>query len=83
MEPLGAAETTYADITYAVTECDVTRCGTNSPVIDTLNFHELNVDGLENAQHLRLLGLMQGGVAYRPRVVHGKLSGINRPPSSR
>jgi len=72
IEPLSTAVSAAT-----VDECDVTRCGTNSPVIDSVGFHELNVDGLENAQHLRLVGLEQGGVMYRVRVSHGRLSGLN------
>jgi hypothetical protein len=73
----GIAPLSTAASAITADECDVTRCGTNSPVIDSVGFHELNVDGLENAQHLRLVGLEHHGVMYRTRVSHGRLSGFN------
>src|SRR5262245_39313801 len=41
-----------SEITSEADECDVTRCGTNSPVIDSLAFHELSLEGHPNSQGL-------------------------------
>jgi ADYC domain-containing protein len=68
MEPV-----TLAEATSAFTECDVTRCGTNSPSIDGRGFHDLNLSGLENAQRIRLVAFVKAGNHYQPRVVHGRL----------
>lgn len=55
--------------------CDVTRCGTNSPVVDNFNFHELNLEGLPNAEGLHLSRFVQGTTEWTPSVVDGTLSG--------
>jgi len=57
------------------TECDVMRCGTNSPVIDGLGFHELNLQGAENAQHMRYARFVQGTLDYTLHVKDGRLWG--------
>lgn len=62
-----------AEATSAATECDVTRCGTNSPSIDGRGFHDLNLNGMENARRIRLVKFVKSGVLYLPRVVHGRL----------
>lgn len=58
-----------------VSLCDVNRCGGNSPVVDSFNFHELNLAGLPNAEGLRLSRFVQGNAEWTPSVVGGKLSG--------
>jgi hypothetical protein len=59
----------------ALTECDITRCGTNSPVIDQILFHELNLKGLPNAQGLRLSKFVKGTTEYILQVQNGRMSG--------
>ena len=57
-------------------ECDITRCGTNSPVIDSLRFHELNLDHLENEQHLQLVRFEDSShTEYTLHVVNGYILG--------
>lgn len=51
-------------------------CGFNSPEIDNMGFHELEMTGATtNSQGFRLLGLWQQGVRYDLHVVNSKLSG--------
>lgn len=69
--------TPLAEVVSAATECDVTRCGTNSPSIDGRGFHELNINHLPNAQGIRLIAFVKGGNSYQPRVVHGRLLASN------
>jgi hypothetical protein len=68
MEPAPLAEAVSA-----LTECDVTRCGTNSPSIDGRGFHELNVNHLPNAQGIHLVAFVKAGKQYQARVVQGRL----------
>ncbi len=44
-------------------------------MIDGLGFHELNLEMAENAQHMRLVGFMQGNTEYTLHVTHGRLWG--------
>jgi hypothetical protein len=66
-----------AEVVSAATECDVTRCGTNSPSIDGRGFHELNVNHLPNAQGIHLVTFVKGGNSYQARVVRGRLLASN------
>jgi len=65
------------EITSSVNEeintCGAWLCGGNSPVIEGIgDFYELNVNGLENAKHLKVLGFVQNGFVWAPSVVGGK-----------
>jgi hypothetical protein len=72
-----AEPVTATTVEALIVGCDVTRCGTNSPVVDTLGFHELNLKGLPNAEGLRLLQFVQNGITYTLHVERGKLSGTS------
>lgn len=65
---LGTAE-------QAVIECDDWQCGSNSPIIDSLRFHELNVSGLPNAQGFFVESLWRAGVHYQLEVDRGRILG--------
>jgi ADYC domain len=57
------------------TTCPDWMCGTNSPVIDGLDFHELNLDGLPEARGYTLGVMAQGGSTYRVNVSSGRIIG--------
>lgn len=64
----------------AAGKCSQFDCGTNSPVIDGLGFHELNVVGELNAQGLRLGDLVNPatGSRHRVRVLEDQLVGQSK-----
>lgn len=53
------------------------ECGSNSPVIATTAFHELNVDGLPNLEGFSVVGLVKAGVPYKLSVERGRIVGRN------
>ncbi len=64
------------EVPAAHAKCSLIECGTNSPVIDSLPFHELNELGLPNDIGLRLRHLVApDGTHYAPDVVGGRLVG--------
>jgi hypothetical protein len=69
------ADDQVASTEQAVIECDTWICGSNSPIIDTLFFHELNTRGLANAQGFVVTSLRQSGIDYTLYVERGKIIG--------
>lgn len=56
--------------------CTIAECGTNSPVIDTIGFHELNEDtAVENAQGFKVVDLWHNNQSYALDVASGKITG--------
>lgn len=55
--------------------CHSWGCNANSPVIEVWDFHELNENGVPNAQGVTLHGLWKNGIEYQPRVTGAKLRG--------
>lgn len=56
--------------------CTIAECGTNSPVIDTIGFHELSEDtNVENAQGFKVVDLWKNNQSYALDVVNGKITG--------
>lgn len=71
----GADSVVTSEVVSAV-ECDVTRCGTNSPVIDSLRFHDLSLVGVPNAQGLWIEQFVDaGGTGYTLAVRDGQIFG--------
>jgi hypothetical protein len=69
------ADDQVASTEQAINGCDTWICGSNSPVIDTLFFHELNTRGLANAQGFVVTSLRQSGLDYTLYVERGKIIG--------
>lgn len=67
-DQLGTAE-------QAVIECETWVCGSNSPILGGLYFHELNVNGFMNAEGFSVISLWQAGTSYRLSVEHGRIIG--------
>jgi len=63
----------------AVIECDPWICGSNSPVIATYRFHELNLDHLDNDQGFSVISLWQAGIHYALSVEDGRIVGRAGP----
>lgn len=64
------------DVTnQAFIDCTEWQCGSNSPVIDALTFHELNVDGLANAQGFSVITMRQGSLLLELSVERGRIIG--------
>lgn len=57
--------------------CPSWMCGTNSPVIATYAFHELNVRGLANAEGFAITKFRKGATPYQVAVVGGQLVGTS------
>lgn len=75
MKPLAIA-LVIAVTAEARAACGKLECGTNSPIIDSYEFHELHERGLANAAGLRVRDLVTpGGTHYRPDVIGGRLVG--------
>jgi hypothetical protein len=64
-----------ASTEQAVIECDTWVCGSNSPIIDSYPFHELNARGLVNDQGFSVLSLWKANVNYQLYVEHGRIIG--------
>lgn len=64
-----------ASTEQAVIECDTWICGSNSPIINSLHFHELNTRGLVNEQGFSVIALRQGGLSYQLSVEQGRIIG--------
>ena len=69
------AEEQVSSTEQAINECDTWVCGSNSPVIDSLYFHELNTRGLPNNKGFVVTSLRKGSIDYQLDVEHGKLIG--------
>src|SRR6185436_6352787 len=67
-ESLGATE-------QAVIDCQPWICGSNSPVIATYPFHELNINGLANDKGFQVISLDKAGIHYHLSVELGKIVG--------
>ena len=67
-ESLGATE-------QASIDCDEWICGSNSPVIATYRFHELNINGLPNAEGFSVISLWKAGINYHLHVEQGRIIG--------
>jgi hypothetical protein len=67
-DQLGTAE-------QAVIECDEWICGSNSPVIATYRFHELNTNGLLNAEGFSVMSIWKAGTHYHLSVEQGRIVG--------
>src|SRR5262249_49250790 len=75
---LGCIETPDAELgatEQAIKECDTWVCGSNSPVIATYPFHELNINGLPNDEGFQVVSLYQQGINYHLYVEQGKIVG--------
>lgn len=55
--------------------CGTWGCGSNSPEIETWDFHELNEFGLPNEEGVVVNGMVKDGVQYQVGVVGAKLYG--------
>lgn len=55
----------------AIAGCPTWGCGENSPVMGPYAFHELNVDGVANAERVRIVNFQLGSTTYTPRIVNG------------
>lgn len=69
------AEAPLSTVAQAEIECDEWQCGSNSPVIATFRFHELNLDGLPNAEGFSVISLWKAGISYQLSVEHGRIIG--------
>lgn len=61
--------------------CSAWGCNTNSPLIDGLDFHELEENGLPNLEGFRLLGFVQGGRVYDVDVVGARIIARSQDPA--
>lgn len=68
-------EDQLATTEQAFIDCDPWICGSNSPIIDTYRFHELNTRGLENREGFSIVSLVQGSMNYQLMVQHGRIIG--------
>ncbi len=59
-------------------QCPIAYCGANSATIDHYNFHELNLDGIENDEHFRILGMSSGSEFYDLEVTKSRIFGHDR-----
>ena len=59
----------------ALIDCDDWHCGSNSPVIATYHFHELNLNGLANAEGFSVIGMRKGSNSYTLSVERGRILG--------
>lgn len=75
---IGCADQATEDVatTTSAVACPIWQCGTNSPEIDNLGFHDLHETGLANDVGLRVTGLKANGLIYRADVRNGKLYGL-------
>ncbi|MBK7072823.1 MAG: hypothetical protein IPH44_11015 [Myxococcales bacterium] len=73
--PALALAVVAARATDASAACSKIECGSNSPVIDLYEFHELNEIGLPNTAGLRVRYLVASGVTYRADVIGARLVG--------
>lgn len=69
------ADDQVASTEQAIQYCDTWVCGSNSPVIDTLFFHELNTRGLANDRGFIVTSLRKSGLDYQLYVERGKIIG--------
>lgn len=67
-EQLGATE-------QAEIECDTWICGSNSPILGGLRFHELNIAGLLNTEGFSILNFSKAGTPYELSVERGRIIG--------
>lgn len=67
-EQLGAAE-------QAEIDCDTWICGSNSPILGGLRFHELNIAGLLNDEDFSVMSFSKAGLAYQLSVERGRIFG--------
>ncbi|MBA3538727.1 MAG: hypothetical protein H0T79_03800 [Deltaproteobacteria bacterium] len=58
-------------------DCPTWGCGENSPVMGPYLFHELNLEGVPNAEQVQVLNFQKGLTFYLPRVAGAKLSAID------
>ena len=65
------AEPDESTTEHGITGCPKWGCGENSPVMGPYGFHELNVDGLANAEHVRIINFQIGAKIYKPRINNG------------
>ncbi|HSJ98073.1 MAG TPA: ADYC domain-containing protein [Myxococcota bacterium] len=77
---LGCADLSEVQLDTTTTEqafidCDPWICGSNSPIIDTYRFHELNIRGLANDQGFSVFSLWRAGIHYQLSVEHGRIIG--------
>jgi hypothetical protein len=75
---LGCAEVPEVQLDtteQAVIDCDPWICGSNSPIVDTYRFHELNLRGLANDQGFSVVSLWRAGMNYQLAVEYGRIIG--------
>lgn len=75
--------TTEQGLKFSDGGCPVWGCGSNSPVIDALSFHELNEVGVRNAEGFRVVRFEKKDASniwrsYRADVIDGALVARNR-----
>jgi hypothetical protein len=69
------AEPSLESTEQAVIDCDDWQCGSNSPIISTFRFHELNINGLPNLQGFSVMSLWKEGIHYQLSVENGRIIG--------
>jgi hypothetical protein len=69
------SEDQLATTEQAFIDCDPWICGSNSPIIDTYRFHELNTRGVANAEGFAVVSLRQGSMSYQLSVERGRIIG--------
>jgi hypothetical protein len=62
------------EVRQGLQECPEDTCGSNSPKIETLGFHELSLRGDSNLQDMRLVGAKLGGAPVSVSVVKAQLA---------
>jgi ADYC domain len=65
---------TLSEVHQGLQECPEDTCGSNSPKIETLGFHELSVRGDSNAQDMRLVGATLNGAPVSVSVLRAQLA---------
>lgn len=58
-------------------KCADWMCGTNSPLIDSYGFHELDTKGQPNSAGIAITKFEQSGTSYTPSVTGGRLRGYH------
>jgi hypothetical protein len=75
---LGCVEPPDAELgiaEHALIDCQPWICGSNSPVIATYYFHELNINGFPNAEGFSVISLWKAGISYHLYVEEGRIIG--------
>ena len=57
--------------------CPKWECGSNSPVVNGLGFHDLNLAGLMNNEGFSVIGMTKGSNSYQLDVDRGRIRGLS------